>query len=98
MIQPGTLAYFNKVNDFRSHALLLKHIAPEEFSCHVAKACHQARGRTTADDGPRASMDKWLLANAMVYGLINVRTDGHKIVMGVLKESEASFQIEEFTP
>lgn len=181
--------------NFRSHALLLKHIAPEEFSCHVAKACHhgsedisstflqamspwatmfssgdneayahprakalglagafgkvrsrgrnrylglvedkhvtpliystelsrstqlfplhaifdkdgqrvlkceiQARGRTKADGGPRASMDKWLLANAMVYGLINVRTDGHKIVMGVLKESEASFQIEEFTP
>ncbi|HEU4507581.1 MAG TPA: MBL fold metallo-hydrolase [Pyrinomonadaceae bacterium] len=181
--------------NFRSHALLLKHIAPEEFSCHVAKACHhgsedisstflqamspwatmfssgdnesyahprakalglagafgkvrtkgkinyldleedkhiapliystelsrsaqlfplhaifdkdgqrvlkceiQARGRTQRDNGPRAPMDKWLLANAMVYGLINVRTDGRKIVMGVLKESEASFQIEEFTP
>ena len=182
--------------NFRSHALLLKHIAPEEFSCHVAKACHhgsedisstflqamspwatmfssgdneayahprakalglagafgkvrsrgknsylglvedkhitpliystelsrsaqlfplhaifnkngeriigdceiQARGRTKRDNGPRAPMSKWLLANAMVYGLINVRTDGRKIVMGVLKEGESSFQVEEFTP
>lgn len=181
--------------NFRSHALLLKYVAPEEFSCHVAKACHhgsedvsstflqamspwatmfssgdneayahprakalglagafgkvrsrgknsylglvedkhvtpliystelsrsaqlfplhaifdktgarivgeceiQARGRTKLD-GPRAPMSKWLLANEMVYGLINVRTDGSKVVMGVLKEDESSFQIEEFTP
>jgi hypothetical protein len=37
----------------------------------------------------------WLLANRMVYGLIKVRTDGKKIVMAVLKGSEASFQVEE---
>ena len=53
---------------------------------------------TQRDGGPRAPMSKWLLANAMVYGLINVRTDGRKVVMGVLKEGESSFQIEEFTP
>ena len=26
--------------NFRSHALLLKHIPAAEFGCHVAKACH----------------------------------------------------------
>lgn len=181
--------------NFRSHALLLKYIAPSEFSCHVAKACHhgaedisstflqamspwatmfssgdnetyahpraralglagrfgnvrtgsktsylgleeekhiapliystelsrsaqlfplhaifdkdgkrvlnceiQARGRTKPDGGPRGKMDKWLLANQMVYGLINVRTDGQRIVMGVMKEGESSFQVEELSP
>jgi hypothetical protein len=34
----------------------------------------------------------------MVYGLINMRTDGRKVVMAVLKESEDSYQVEEFTP
>ena len=181
--------------NFRSHALLLTNINKEEFSCHVAKACHhgaedvsstflqamspwatmfssgdneayahpraralglagafgkvrssgknkylgfeeekhltpliystelsrsielfppyaifdktgariekcelQARGRTQLQNGVRAPMSDWLLARSMVYGLINVRTDGSKVVMGVLKESEDSFQIEEFTP
>ena len=181
--------------NFRSHALLLTHIQPAEFSCHVAKACHhgsedvsstflkamspwatmfssgdneayahpraralglagafgqvrsrgknrylgleeekhltpliystelsrsielfppyaifdkngvrvekcelQAMGRTKRDGGARAPMSDWLLARSMVYGLINVRTDGEKVVMGVLKESESTFQIEEFTP
>ncbi|HXM33593.1 MAG TPA: patatin-like phospholipase family protein [Pyrinomonadaceae bacterium] len=30
-------------------------------------------------------MNDWLLANRTVYGLINVRTDGTKVVMGALK-------------
>ncbi len=181
--------------NFRSHALLLTNIAKEEFSCHVAKACHhgsedisstflramspwatmfssgdneayahpraraiglagafgqvrsrgknrylgfeedkhltpliystelsrsielfpphaifnsdglrvekcelQARGRTQLEGGVRAPMKDWLLARSMVYGLINVRTDGTKVVMGVLKESEDSYQVEELTP
>jgi beta-lactamase superfamily II metal-dependent hydrolase len=45
--------------------------------------------------GQRLSMKNWLLADKLVYGLINVRTDGEKIVMGVLKDSSAEFQIEE---
>lgn len=43
-------------------------------------------------------MNDWLLAKSRVYGLINARTDGKKLVMGVLKESESSYQVEEFTP
>ena len=181
--------------NFRSHALLLTNIDKEEFSCHVAKACHhgsedvsstflramspwatmfssgdneayahpraralglagafgqvrsrgknrylgleedkhltpliystelsrsielfppyaifnaeglrvekcemQARGRTALEGGVRAPMKDWLLARSMVYGLINVRTDGTKVVLGVLKESEDAYQVEEFTP
>lgn len=181
--------------NFRSHALLLKHISPAEFNCHVAKACHhgsddvsstflqamspwatmfssgdneayahpraralglagafgkvrsrgkntylglvedrhitpliystelsrsielfpphaifdkagsriekcelQARGRTQREGGFRAPMNDWLLAKSLVYGLINVRTDGTRVVIGVLKESESAFQVEEFTP
>lgn len=181
--------------NFRSHALLLKHVPAAEFRCHVAKACHhgsedvsstflqamgplatmfssgdnesyahprakvlglagafgqlrdrgkntylgfsepkhvapliystelsrsvelfpphavfdkngdrvekpelQAEGKTKPDKGPRAPLDDWLLADRMVYGLINVRTDGQKIVMAVLKESDSSFQVEELFP
>jgi beta-lactamase superfamily II metal-dependent hydrolase len=182
--------------NFRSQALLLKHVPPEEFRCHVGKACHhgsedvsstflkamsplatmfssgdneryahprakilglsgafgelratgrkksylglteenyiapllystelsrsvqlwdlhsvydkngeripapgiQARGRTksTRNRGPRRGTGDWLLADKMVYGLINVRTDGQRIVLGVLKEDESGFQTEEF--
>lgn len=59
----------------------------------------QARGKSIAgrDRGPRAALDSWLLANKMVYGLVNVRTDGKRVVLGVLNEDEASFQTEEFT-
>jgi beta-lactamase superfamily II metal-dependent hydrolase len=182
--------------NFRSQALLLKHVPPEEFRCHVGKACHhgsedvsstflkamsplatmfssgdneryahprakilglsgafgelratgrkksymglvednyiapllystelsrsvqlwdlhsvydrkekrilapqiQARGRTknTKDKGPRRGTGDWLLADKMVYGLINVRTDGKRVILGVLKEDESGFQTEEF--
>lgn len=179
--------------NFRSQALLLKHVDPTEFSCHVGKACHhgsedvsatflkamapwatlissgdnesyahprakilgltgalnelrkeggknrfldleedryaaplmystelsrsielsdcfavfdgqenrvvkpslQAAGRTRRAEGARAPMREWLLGTRMIYGLINVRTDGQRIILGVLKESDSSFQIEE---
>jgi hypothetical protein len=61
----------------------------------VLNASLQAAGRTTRADGTRAPYRDWLLGSKMVYGLINVRTDGRRIVLGVLKESEAAFQIEE---
>ena len=47
--------------------------------------------------GPSKSVKDWLLADSMIYGLINVRTDGSKVVVGVLKEGEgAGFQVESF--
>lgn len=36
----------------------------------------------------------WLLANKLIYGLVNVRTDGHKIVIGVLNEGRVGYQTE----
>ena len=44
----------------------------------------------------QAAVD-WLLASKLIYGLINVRTDGKKVIIAVLKEDDASFQVEEFT-
>ncbi|WP_108808164.1 ComEC/Rec2 family competence protein [Aquimarina spinulae] len=47
--------------------------------------------------GPKMSMNDWLLADNLIYGLINVRTDGERVVIGMLKEGEdAGFQIESF--
>lgn len=48
--------------------------------------------------GPNKKLSEWLLADSMVYGLINVRTDGKKVVIGVMKEGEnAGYQVESFT-
>ena len=48
--------------------------------------------------GPLKPLRDWLLADSMIYGLINVRTDGRKVVLGVLKEGSGSgFQVESFT-
>lgn len=63
----------------------------------VLRPSLQAAGRTKRADGTRASYKDWLLGSKMVYGLINVRTDGQRILFGVLKESDASFQIEELS-
>jgi hypothetical protein len=63
----------------------------------VKSAKLQAAGRTKRGEGLSASYRDWLLGSKMVYGLINVRTDGRRIVLAVLKESEASFQLEELT-
>lgn len=61
----------------------------------VAKASIQAVGRTKRAGGVKAPSGDWLLGTRMIYGLINVRTDGKRILLGVLKESESSFQVEE---
>ena len=61
----------------------------------VLKASLQAVGRGKRAEGVRAPFRDWLLGTQMVYGLINVRTDGRRILLGVLKESDSSFQIEE---
>ena len=49
--------------------------------------------------GPEKKVTDWLLADSLIYGLVNVRTDGHKVVIGVLKEdpSRPGFQTETFT-
>ena len=47
--------------------------------------------------GPTKKLSEWYLADSLIYGLINVRTDGEKVVIGALKEGEgAGFQIESF--
>lgn len=56
----------------------------------------QARGRTKPENGDTRHYKKWLLADNLIYGLINVRTDGEKVVIGVLKEDSSSFQVEQF--
>jgi hypothetical protein len=61
----------------------------------ISKASLQAVGRSKRAEGVRAAYGDWLLGTRMIYGLINVRTDGRRILLGVLKESEASFQTEE---
>ena len=43
--------------------------------------------------GTAQSAYLWLLADKLVYGLINVRTNGHRVVIAVLKEDDASFQV-----
>ena len=63
----------------------------------IPNASLQAVGRTKRAGGPRAPYGDWLLGTRMVYGLINVRTDGRRILLGVLKEGESSFQIEELS-
>ena len=49
--------------------------------------------------GPGKKVTDWLLADSLIYGLVNVRTDGRKVVIGVLKEdpSRPGFQTETFT-
>ncbi len=60
----------------------------------IVAAARTASGARKA--GKTKSAYDWLLADKMVYGLINVRTDGRRVVVAVLKEDNASFQTEEF--
>ena len=61
----------------------------------VRKPELQALHRRGTGGGDRALMSEWMLANKMVYGLINVRTDGKRILMAAMKESDDGFQVEE---
>lgn len=36
------------------------------------------------------------LADRLIYGLVNVRTDGKRIAMAVMKESGRGFHVESF--
>lgn len=60
----------------------------------VTKPQLEGRARTNGNAGPRAPLKDWLLGRGLVYGLINVRTDGQRILMGALKETEDAFQVE----
>jgi len=55
----------------------------------------QARARSRREGGRRAKLREWVLGDRMVYGLINMRTDGRRIVMGVLNEGNKRFAVEE---
>jgi hypothetical protein len=82
----------------RSIELFPPHAVFDAGGKRIANAEVQARGRTRRDGGRRAKLDEWLLGDRMVYGLINVRTDGKRIVMAVKKEGDARFQVEELAP
>jgi beta-lactamase superfamily II metal-dependent hydrolase len=79
----------------RSVELFPPHAVFNAGGSRIPNAQVQARGRTRRDGGRRAKLGDWLLADRMVYGLINVRTDGERIVMAVKKEGDSRFQIEE---
>ena len=92
----GPLIYSTELS--RSVELWDAHAAFDSAGNRVQGAEIQARGKSeaTRDRGPRGRLDDWLLAGKMVYGLINVRTNGKRVVIAVLKEDQASFQTEEF--
>ena len=58
----------------------------------------QARGRKAhkPDSEDPQPMKEWLLADRLVYGLVNVRTDGDRVALGVMKEDGQGFQVETF--
>lgn len=58
----------------------------------------QPRGRKLdkPDSEPARPMKSWLLADRLIYGLINIRTNGKRVVVGVMKENAKGFQIESF--
>lgn len=78
----------------RSIELFEPYAAYDESGNKIPKAELQAKGRTDPSKGPRDKLENWLLGDRMVYGLINVRTDGKRILMAVLKEDSSSFQVE----
>jgi len=64
----------------------------------IANAQIQARGRklNQPDSEKPKPMKKWLLADRLIYGLVNVRTDGERVAMGVMKENGRGFHVETF--
>jgi len=69
----------------------------------LEKGDREIRGATLSSrgaggrKGPVKRVSDWLLADSLIYGLVNVRTDGKRVVIGVMKEGEgAGFQTESF--
>jgi len=79
----------------RSIQLFSTYAAYDNQGKRIKKPQFQALHSSGSGGGVRADMREWLLANNMTYGLINVRTDGQKVVMAALKESDSAFQVEE---
>jgi hypothetical protein len=65
----------------------------------VRKPQIKARGRSKskAGEGPVAEKNKWLLADRLIYGLVNVRTDGERIVIAIMNEGKTAFQCQSIT-
>jgi beta-lactamase superfamily II metal-dependent hydrolase len=80
----------------RSVALYKPHkLSKGEQTIHGAVLSSKGAGERK---GPTLPVRDWLLADDLVYGLINVRTDGDRVVIGVLKEGEgAGYQTESFS-
>ena len=56
----------------------------------------QAKRASGAAGGLIEELDYWLLADELTFGLINVRTDGKRILLAVLKEDQSAFKVESF--
>jgi beta-lactamase superfamily II metal-dependent hydrolase len=55
----------------------------------------RARPRTPSAKPRVAPLPRWLLGDRLVYGLINVRTDGSRILIAVMNEGSATFHTQE---
>jgi beta-lactamase superfamily II metal-dependent hydrolase len=62
----------------------------------VPNAKLQAKKASGAAGGLTEELDYWLLADELTFGLINLRTDGERIRLAVLKENQESFKVESF--
>jgi beta-lactamase superfamily II metal-dependent hydrolase len=62
----------------------------------VPRARLQAKKASGATGGLTKELDYWFLADELTFGLINVRTDGERILLAVLKENQQSFKVESF--
>jgi len=70
--------------------------ALDENEQTVRKSKLQAKKATGVSGGLTEELKYWLLADKLTFGLINVRTDGERICMAVLKEDQETFHVESF--
>ncbi len=80
----------------RSSRIWSPHKVLDKDDNEVQDAKVQAKGRSKSseDKGPVMDLDRWLLADRLVYGLVNIRTDGERIVMAIMNEGTTKFQCE----
>ena len=90
----GPLIYSTEIS--RSVRLREAQRAIDAQGSTVPNAELQAKKANGENGGLMKDLDYWLLADELTYGLINVRTDGEKIRIAVLKENQASFHVESF--
>lgn len=80
----------------RSVRLRQPHRVLDQNENPVARPKLQARKSTGAIGGLVKELNYWHLADELTFGLINVRTDGKKVSMAILKEDEESFHVSSF--